>query len=158
MGTSRRWFLSFGVTRIGEGSCLCGLMCSNFKSPKLGEKSLLQCGCSVFLSSYCALTHPSKAGLNPFFMWHKSPVRPLLVSPLKVLTQCWEEQGLMRDWRCAHTKWELKLVACLRLFNTLLHEYRRESAGHILKLLTLMAVELCKQKLVSVWEALLKAA
>lgn len=44
------------------------------------------------------------------------------------------------------------------------HEFGRQSAGHegvfihCIKLLTLTTIELCKQKPVSVWEALLKAA
>lgn len=51
--------------------------------------------------------------------------------PTEGPTQFCEEQSLMLRWRCAHTKWELKLVACVRLFNTSLHECRRQSAGHI---------------------------
>jgi len=67
MGTSRRCLLSLGVTGIGEVRYLSGLMCSNFKCPKLGEERLLQCGCSVCLSSYCALTHPPQIRAKPFF-------------------------------------------------------------------------------------------
>lgn len=48
--------------------------------------------------------------------------------------------------------------------NRSVHEFGRQSAGHeevfihCIKLLTLMTIELCKQKPVSVWEALLNAA
>lgn len=132
-------------------------MCSNIRSSKLGKKILPQRGCSPYLSIYCALTHPSKSGLNQFFIWHE-----LNKAHFGVLTED-PSTVLRRTNSDAMLKTCTSKITTVPGSNTTVHECGRQSAGHgevfihCIKLLTLMTIELCKQKPVSVWEALLKA-
>lgn len=158
MGSSRKSLPSLGVIWTKEVRYLWSLTCSNFRSPKPGKKSLPQCGCSAFLSIHCALTHPSKSGLNWFFMWcepKKAPFGVLTEEPNTVLRRINSDAML---------KTRTSEIRTVSRSDTSVHECGRQSAGHgevfihCIKLLTLMTIELCKQKPVSVWEALLKAA
>lgn len=107
------------------------VLCAQTSNPRSWVKTAFCNVVTVFLSRYCVLSISLVSGQNQFFRCHKSPVRPLSVSPLQVPAQSCEEQSLMRCWRRAHKKWELKLVARVRLFNATVCACGRRSAGHV---------------------------